>query len=109
MDLEIPAAQGSRDLETDEARTDDERPLRATRRGNDRAAVGERAKGVDTLLIRSRDLQPHGLRAGGKQEAVERHRMSIGQLHAPPLRIDGHDRRVEAKIDARPGVELVRA
>ena len=109
MNLEIPGAQGSRDLETDEARADNERPLRAARRGNDRAAVGERAKRMDTLPVCSGDLKPHGLCARGKQEAVERHRISIGQLHAAPFRIDGHNRRVEAKVDAGFGVEIVRA
>src|SRR5262249_39679566 len=109
MNLEIPSAQGSCDLETDEARTDDKRSLRAARRGTDRAAVGERAKGMDTLLVCSRDLKPHGLCARSKKQAVEWHRISIGELHAAPFRIDRHNRRVEAKVDAGFGVEIVRA
>src|SRR5262249_43604384 len=107
MNLEISSAQGSRDLETDETRADDKHPLRAVRRSNDRAAIGERAKGMDKLLVCSRDLETHGLRTRGKQEAIEGYRASIGQLHAAPFGIDGDNRRVKTKIDAEFGVEIV--
>ena len=46
------------------------------------AAVGKRAEGMDALLLCSGYLKPHGLCARSKQQAIEWHRISIGQLNA---------------------------
>ncbi len=81
MNLDIPGAQRRRGLEPDEARADHDRAARAVGRGDDRAAVGQRAQHMDMRLVGARDRQAHRLRAGRQQQAVVGNGFAAGENH----------------------------
>ena len=64
------ARSDAADFEADEARADDDRAPRALARGDDGAAVGERAQRMDVRLVGAGDRQPHRLGAGREQQPV---------------------------------------
>jgi hypothetical protein len=70
VDVESARAQRRSDLESDEARADDERALRAGRLGDDRAAVGERAQIESLVARRAGDVESNRLGAGREQQRV---------------------------------------
>ena len=71
MDLDLARAQRRRDLEADEARADHhDARARAFGACDDRAAVGQRAQGVDVRLVGAGNRQPHRLGAGRQQQPI---------------------------------------
>ena len=79
VNLDISRAQRRRGLEPDKARADHDRAPRAIGRGNDGAAIGERAQHVDMRLVRARYRQAHRLRAGRQQQAVVGDGLAAGE------------------------------
>ena len=79
--LEPARAQRCRDFEADEARADDQRPLRRRRSGDDGAAVGKRAQVVDLRIRRARDFEADGIGAGRDQQRAELVLFAVLQMH----------------------------
>ncbi len=101
MHLQLARPQGGRDFEANEAGADHQRALRAARRLDDGAAVGNGAQGVHVRLVRARNLQFDRLGAGREQQPVERQLVAIAERDGARLRIDRCNVGVEPEIDAR--------
>src|SRR5690606_31421519 len=100
VDLEAPRAQRGRDLEADEARTDDDGAPCLGRALDDRAAVPERAQHEHVRLIRTRHGQAHRLRSSREQQPVVTHAAAVAEADFARARIDLRDGGSEAKVDA---------
>ena len=71
VNIQVPRPQRGRNLQTDEARADDNGVPRRRCVGDDGARVGKRAQNVDMRLIRARNLQTDRLGAGRKKQFVK--------------------------------------
>ena len=105
MNLDVAGAQRRRGLQSDEARTDDERAARTLGRLDDGAAIRERTQRMDMRLVGAGDRQPHRLSAGRQQQPVIGQVIAAGDHDFAGLRVDAEHFGVEPQFDAVLGVE----
>jgi len=108
MNLDIPGAQGCGDLEPNEARSDHDSALCPVGRCDDRAAIVERAQQMNVRLVGAGDRQPHGLRTGRQQQAIEGNGLAAGKQYFLGLAVDRCDFGAESQIDPRLSIEIGR-